>query len=324
MARRIVGSAVGLLLIAYLVLLVVFRVEKFQRLTLTEGLSRVVNTPSGPIEYAWNGAGPVVLVIPGTFGGFDQALELGVYLTRMGFKVLGVSRPGYLGTPIATGRTPAEQGDAYAALLDSLRLGTVAVVAASGGGPSTLELASRHPSRVDHLVLIAALSGSKAQPPTRPSRLTAVTDRLWGDGFLMWWELRRYEASGRKVLDSPIFSPDSQRRLAEDSTKLERFFRLAWFRFPPSRRNDGYLNDREQFGKFAFSRFDAITASTLVVHGTADRNVPIEHGERTAASVSGAEYLKIEGGDHYVSIAHRDEVWSRVAGFLRKPGVAGR
>jgi len=35
-------------------------------------------------------------------------------------RVIAVSRPGYLGTPLADGETPEAQADLYAALLDTL------------------------------------------------------------------------------------------------------------------------------------------------------------------------------------------------------------
>ncbi len=317
---RMTIKLVGLAIVAsYLVTLLGYQAVKRSRVaTLSHG-SRIAMTAAGPIEYGLDGTGPTVVILPGTFGGFDQAMQAGGPLVAAGFRVLGVSRPGYLNTPIAAGRTPAEQANAVAMLIDSLDLGPVAVVAISGGGPAALELASRHPGSVARLVLFAALSGPKAQAAAQPTRLTRITDRLFGEGFLTWWQTKRYQASGTAVLASPIFGEDSRRRLGDDPTKLAKFFQLAWFRFPPALREAGYRNDREQFGSFVFEAFDAIKAPTLIIHGTADRNAPIEHGDRAAREIAGAEYWRIEGGDHYSSIAREDEVWGRVAAFLRQP-----
>lgn len=44
------------------------------------------------------------------------------------------SRPGYLRTPLSVDRTPKEQAEALAALLDTLKIDKVAVVGGSGGG----------------------------------------------------------------------------------------------------------------------------------------------------------------------------------------------
>jgi len=316
---RVGGLTLGIAAAAaYFFVLVVFQIGKRRLVAELEAGGRVVITDRGRIEYAREGSGPPVLILPGTFGGYDQARSTGRNLTPQGFEIVAVSRPGYLRTPIETGRTPAEQADAFAMLLDSLGLDRVGVVGTSGGSPSALELASRHPNRVAGLVLISGLSGPKAQAPAQPPRLTKVTDRLFGEGFLTWWQLLAYERQRERVLESPIFGADSRRRLAADPAKLDRYLELAWYRFPPARRWEGYANDREQFGAFSFSGFGAITAATLVVHGTQDRNAPIEHGDRAAREIRGAEYFRIEGGDHFSSIARAEEVWGRVAAFLRR------
>lgn len=62
--------------------------------------------------------------------------------------MIAPSRPSYGGTPLGTGCTPVEQADALAALLDTLGLEQVAVLAMSGGGPSGYALAGAHPDRV--------------------------------------------------------------------------------------------------------------------------------------------------------------------------------
>ncbi len=61
----------------------------------------------------------MVLSVHGTPGGYDQRLGMD------GFRILAPSRPGYLRTPIDAGRTPREQADVYAALLDALSIDEV-------------------------------------------------------------------------------------------------------------------------------------------------------------------------------------------------------
>jgi pimeloyl-ACP methyl ester carboxylesterase len=326
MALRGRGIAIGaalVVIVAYVVVLSVYQRARRRRITTLEQGSEMVATPRGSIEYARFGAGPVVLVLPGSFGGYDQAVVVGRQLIGDGFTVIAVSRPGYLRTAIEVGRTPAEQADAMVPLLDSLAQGRAAVLGISGGGPAALELASRHPDRVWALVLVAGLSGPKVQPPTSTTPPT-LADRLFGAEFSTWWQLERLERSGTAALAAPIFSPDTRARLTASPELRERYFELAWFRYPPSRRNAGYLNDREQFGRFAFAGFGSITAPTLVVHGTLDRNALIEHGDRAAKEIAGAEYLRIEGGDHFSSIARGAEVRGRIDEFLQRHRPAER
>ena len=88
--------------------------------------SSVAQTCRGPVEFARQGAGPVVLVLHGGLGGWDQALSLGQDMGADAcFTVLAPSRVGYLRTPLSTGATPEEGADAMAALLDKLAVGEV-------------------------------------------------------------------------------------------------------------------------------------------------------------------------------------------------------
>ena len=98
--------------------------------------SVVARTAAGPIEYFSVGEGPAILGMHGTPGGFDQVALIGETVEARGFRIVGWSRPGYLGTPLEVGRTPAEQADAAAALLDTLGIDRVCVYGASGGGPA--------------------------------------------------------------------------------------------------------------------------------------------------------------------------------------------
>ena len=79
--------------------------------------SATIATASGPVEYADRGDGEPLLAVHGTLGGCDQGLVASEFFRVNGFRIIAPSRPGYLGTPLTTGRTPAEQADALAALM---------------------------------------------------------------------------------------------------------------------------------------------------------------------------------------------------------------
>lgn len=64
------------------------------------------------------GTGPVVISLHGAMGGYDQSLILAQTIGGAGYRYLCVSRPGYLGTPLASGRSLGQQGDLIAALLE--------------------------------------------------------------------------------------------------------------------------------------------------------------------------------------------------------------
>ena len=98
--------------------------------------SRMAATEKGPVEYSIHGeAGPFIAVMHGGPGVYDQTSALFNGLFEKGFRVLSWSRPGYLRTPLKTGRTFEEQADAFKALLDTLDIEKAALVAYSAGGP---------------------------------------------------------------------------------------------------------------------------------------------------------------------------------------------
>ena len=62
-----------------------------------------------------------------------------------------------------------------------------------------------------------------------------------------------------------------------------------------------------------------IDVPTLVIHGDADRIVPIAaSGQRTAKLVKGARLIKIKDGPHAVGWTHAEEVNSELVSFLAK------
>jgi len=66
----------------------------------------------------------------------------------------------------------------------------------------------------------------------------------------------------------------------------------------------------------------AIDVPTLVIHGDADRIVPITaSGLRTAKLIKGSRLSVIKGGPHCISWTHADEVNSELLNFLGKVGA---
>src|SRR5687767_4134153 len=116
--------------------------------------AKMVDTRCGPIEYAEAGKGPAVLVVHGSGGGYDQGMDFGKSLAGNGFRVIAMSRFGYLRTPLPADASAAAQADAHACLLDALGIRRAAVAAVSAGAPSALQFAIRHPDRTTGLVLL--------------------------------------------------------------------------------------------------------------------------------------------------------------------------
>jgi 2-hydroxy-6-oxonona-2,4-dienedioate hydrolase len=115
------------------------------------GKSTVIPSAYGNVEHTEGGAGPHVLVIHGSGGGYDQGELIVQSFLDKGFHWIAPSRFGYLRSTCREGATFDHQAHAYAALLDHLGVESASVVALSHGGPSALLFAALYPERVSSL-----------------------------------------------------------------------------------------------------------------------------------------------------------------------------
>src|SRR6185369_2917959 len=152
--------------------------------------SQIIQTACGPIEYAEAGTGPPLLVVHGAGGGYAQGMDFGIDLAKRGFRVIAVSRFGYLRTPLPADGSAEAQADAHACLLDALNIKTAAIFGASAGAPSTMQFALRYPDRTRAMVLLVPAT-FVPRPDGGPSVKTpAWTEFLFnsalGSDFLFW------------------------------------------------------------------------------------------------------------------------------------------
>lgn len=62
---------------------------------------------------------------------------------------------------------------------------------------------------------------------------------------------------------------------------------------------------------------DAITVPALIIHGTADKTVPIDVSARKAAArMPSAKYIEYDGGPHGLFVSHKDQLAADVLAFL--------
>ncbi len=273
--------------------------------------SQVAHTPVGPIEYGSVGEGPVVLIAHGISGGYDQGL-LATRLTHdQPFRLVAVSRPGYLRTPLDVGRTPEEQADAYAHLLDALGVEQAAVVGISGGGPSALQFALRHPQRCRALALVSAVSRRIA---TRLTRKQMLMLNLLGRDFPLWL---LGTTSRQRLLTMSGITPRDREQLRAQPEKEEIVMKIIQ-PLPVWMRRAGLENDLEQLARLPDYPVERITAPTIVVHGTDDPVVPFSHAQFVADKVKGTQLVRVEGGGHFCVVIYKEEVMPALIGFLKR------
>ena len=98
--------------------------------------SSITETTLGAIEQLTFGEGPPVLLVHGVVGGADQGRALAGAYFGDGFKVVAVSRFGYVRSPPPCDSSPRAQADRYAALRCVFRANRwVSVSDCDRGGP---------------------------------------------------------------------------------------------------------------------------------------------------------------------------------------------
>jgi pimeloyl-ACP methyl ester carboxylesterase len=173
--------------------------------------------------------------------------------------------------------------DDVLALMDARGIVTTAVAGWSMGGFIAQEIAARHPERVERLVLLAT-------DPGGPGSVKA--------------------------------SPEVEARLRDHSgTPRERAMRLLRLLFPPAvaARMDAQFGELVAAARAALSidalraqeaavdrwhddegaaRLAAITAPTLIAHGTEDALIPFANGELLAEGIPDSRLVAFEGCGH--------------------------
>ena len=255
---------------------------------LLQGDPRTLETAeSVRIEYAQRGDGPTVLVSHPLYGGFDVGLGLARTYVGDGFRVIAPSRFGYLGSTLPDGATPATQADAYASVLDHLRVSQVVVFGYSAGGPSAIEFALRHPDRATALVLMASALPGKASAPPR-----WVARTLLGSDAFFWLVRRLMPTQLGRLMGVPAGLPLTPEQLdavreAEDSL------------FPITPRTAGMLfdsyvsNPAVQGGPL-----EQVAVPTTIIHAEDDPMTAFGNAALAAGRIPTCRLVTIPTGGH--------------------------
>lgn len=119
------------------------------------------------------------------------------------------------------GRTFAEQADSLAALLDTLGIDKVVVLGGSGGGPTAIQFAARHPQRTIALLTECAVTGSFTHP--KADQMNTCTTRCFMTSptlsrFMSWYSLKSPESFVKMTLDEMSTLNDQEK--AEATTDI--------------------------------------------------------------------------------------------------------
>jgi pimeloyl-ACP methyl ester carboxylesterase len=256
-------------------------------------------------------------MVHGSGGGHDQGMAFAGPLTQHGVRVIAMSRFGYLRTPMPADASPAAQADAHACLLDALGLSRAAVLGASAGALSAMQLAIRHPDRVSALVLVVPIAykpDTVAASAPAPSALAErVLLSLIGSDFVYWSAIHvaRDQVIQRVLATPPALvataSPAEQARVNAVVDDI----------LPVSARADGLRNESRVTTHLPPYDLAAIRAPTLLISARDDAYGTYAKAEYTASRIAGAKFIGFEAGGHLL-VGHDDEVRHAIAAHLHE------
>ena len=313
-------SSLGVLALIVLILVSVWGYLAFRRdLSASRqrlrGTSRVIDTACGPIEYAETGSGIPLLIVHGAGGGFDQGMELGRPLADQGFRVIAMSRFGYLGTPLPADASPAAQAAAHAALLDALGLPRAAILGGSAGAPSAMQFAIRHPGCAALVLLVPLAYKPPEAAPSAPV-LSPWAEKLLAaivGSNAAYWIAARFARN--MVIKRVLATPPQVVRFATPAERA-RVSRIVDGIMPISSRAQGLLNDARMAASLTRYELERIKAPTLVFSLRDDLYGTFASAAYTTWTIPGARFVGYDSGGH-VWVGHNEEMIAETALFLK-------
>jgi pimeloyl-ACP methyl ester carboxylesterase len=292
-----------------------FYVDVAQARARTTGRSTTFQSRFGAMEYAEAGAGPPVLMVHGTGGGFDQGLDFAQPLSAGGWRVIAPSRFGYLRSAMPPDATPALQADAFVDLLDHLGIDRAPVIGGSAGALSAIAFAIRHPERCSALVAMVPAAYAPGRPPVDPPNALAqaIIDYALKSDLLFWAGMKL----GEDAMIGALLATDPALVRAAAPTERERVRAILRHILPVSDRAEGFRMD----ARFAYNPapmpLERIVAPTLALSLDDDRFQTLAAARHIAETVPGARLVSFPTGGH-VWVNREDEVFAAVDAFLKE------
>lgn len=251
---------------------------------------------------------PVVLVHRMAAQGFEWPDELVGALIDAGYCVVtydhrgfGRSESGPLDEPLAF----QDLVDDAAGVLASFGVTSAHLVGSSVGGVIARCLALQHPGLARTLTFIGSSPGDGKLPVWSPE-YTAVATNPPGPSFD---ERVDYLVRELRVMSDDRFDEDAARRRAVRA--VERGWTLESLR-----RTARAAKGRSE-GERDLTALASIRVPTLVVHGTGDHVLGLEHGRALAAAIPGADLVVVDGMGHDVQPHHVPTILQHLLPMLR-------
>ncbi len=108
---------------------------------------------------------------------------------------------------------------------------------------------------------------------------------------------------------------NNRTRLLSKKRNVELLKKVIWSIWPISRRRHGIKNDYSQFMNLNIP-FGRISCPTLIIHGSEDINVDINHAEYANKKINNSVLYVVHEGDHMMHATHEDEIEKQIELFI--------
>jgi len=275
------------------------------------GRSAVIASSFGALEYAMAGEGPPLLMIHGTGGGFDQGLLFAGRLVGRGYRVIAPSRFGYLRSDFPDDPSPANQADAFVALLDHLGIEKLPVAGGSAGSLSAAAFALRHPDRCSGLILLVPAMNVMGRDPVVMTPLEKrVVETVLISDFLLWSAM---QIAPRRLIGT-LLATDPALLGEVSPAERQRAFAVLEALMPIGAKARGVVNDAKLVASPAGMDFSRIAVPTLVLSLEDDRYGTADTARAIAAAMPMARLVIYPRGGH-IYLGHDEDVAGEIVGF---------
>ena len=302
--------------ILVIIILCIIVVAKFRK-ALAQNYSRLDSIPSkvytskhGDIEYLLRDEGPTILVSHGITGGVDQGIGLSEDFLGKGYKLLLVSRFGYLNSSIPANPSPKLQAEVYKELLDHLGIEKVFMFGNSAGGTSAIQFAINYPKTCSGLILVssnAPLDKSSGHPPKF----------VFKSNFLYWFVMKLI---GKSMLG--MFVPKNVLKKIPKQKINEIIDGIYFSALPITKRTKGILFDLFVSNPSINDElpFDSISSPVLIINSIDDPATLIEGARTLAKKIKNSTLLTFDTGGHLI-LGHEKEIKSQIRKFINNNKV---
>jgi non-heme chloroperoxidase len=262
-----------------------------------------VQMPNGiSLNVIIKGDGPPVILVHGCPGCAYDWTPVGDALASHGYRVIAYDRAGYGHSE------PRSEGHDYTIeyaveelldLLSALDVSKAVVVGWSYGGGIAMLAAKRNPSRISRLVLVGSVGPGSEDVPLHP-----LFNALNAGPVVAW--LRAVPPASRAL----------QRSVSREMFGGEHPTPAWWLaafeaNLAGSAAKRTYRNEVLAFRGVGPDP-TGITGPVLVIHGEADRIVPVSIAAEIHRRTPRAELLIVPGGSHMLPITHADLIADKI------------